>query len=384
MRILMLAEVFHPDTVGGAGRVAAELARTLAEAGDEVRVISRQTRSAPDAFEERSGFKIFRYPVAMENPFAFLNSTRRGLQSGLESALKNFTPEVLDLHQPHLAYHALGHRALSSVPAVYTFHSSWADELKVKGGSRRLIAPLAGGIERAVLQHANTIVVLSEFSRRRVVEIAPQAPITIVPGGVDLDAFPVKSARGDQDPPVLLTVRNLVKRMGIDQLIGAALLLKKKGRRVQLRIGGTGPLMEDLKKLAVPLGKDCLFLGYIRDEDLSRQYQGADVFVLPTVAIEGFGLVILEAFASGTPVLGTPVGAIPELLGLQGHGYVTPAAAADAIADGIEHTLTRRDRIAPEKLRRIAEDFSWRKRTERVRALYAQLVEHAVAGRRRR
>jgi glycosyltransferase involved in cell wall biosynthesis len=383
MRVLLLAEVFHPDTVGGAGRVAAELARTLVEAGDEVRIISRQTRSAPAPFEERSGFRIYRYSVSLSNPFAFLNSTRRGLQTGLESALADFAPDVIDLHQPHLAYHALSHHALSSVPAVYTFHSSWADELRVKGGSRRIVAPLAGGIERRVLDHANTIIVLSEFSRRRVAEIAPKAPITIVPGGVDLDAFPVKRAHADQDPPVLLTVRNLVKRMGIDQLIGAAILLKEKGRRVQLRIGGAGPLMGELRKKAEPLGKDCVFLGYIRDEDLSRHYREADVFVLPTVAIEGFGLVILEAFASGIPVLGTPVGAIPELLGLQGHGYVTPSATADAIADGIEHILTRTDRISPDRLRRIADDFSWRKRTERIRALYRQLVEHAVAGRRR-
>ena len=184
----------------------------------------------------------------------------------------------------------------------------------------------------------------------------------IVPGGVDLERFPLKPERPRHAPPAILTVRNLVRRMGLDALIDAAILLKESGIDFELGIGGEGPLNQELRNLARPLGAACRFLGRIPEEKLPEYYRAADLFVLPTAAIEGFGLVILEAFASGTPVLGTPIGAIPELVGLQGEGYLSTGITAPEIADAIRHFLTRPDPVSTSALRQIAEDYSWSRR----------------------
>jgi glycosyltransferase involved in cell wall biosynthesis len=415
MRILIITEIFHPDTIGGAGRVAAELARSLAASGHAVRVVTRMTALAPQATEDRDGFRLFRYPADPRNPFSILSETRRGLHEAVRRAVSGWRPDVLDLHQPHAAYHALALEELADIPAVYTFHSSWADEMRIRGGAFALFAPIAGRVEAAAIDHVNRVVVLSEYSRRRVAAIVPRVEAEIVPGGVDLDRFALKPERprqappksaihgaggrvgasvlgGDRmsqnaegtasppvaAPPAILTVRNLVRRMGLDALIDAAIMLKDSGVAFELGIGGEGPLNQELRERARPLGAACRFLGRIPEERLAEYYRAADLFVLPTAAIEGFGLVILEAFASGTPVLGTPIGAIPELVGLQGDGYLSTGITALEIADAIRHFLTRTDPIAPAALRGLAEAYSWTRRAEAMTRIYEHLVRASV------
>ncbi len=380
LHILIVAEVFHPDTVGGAGRVAAELAKGLARQGHAVRVVARATPAAPDPFEEREGFAIFRYRVNPGNPFTVLTATKAGLAEALARALAGFHPNVIDLHQPLSAYHALAHPALAGLPVVYTFHSSWADELTVRGKAHALFAPVARRIERTVLSTANRIVVLSEYSRRLVAKASPEAATEIVPGGVDLERFPMKTRSGRSSPPVILSIRNLVRRMGLELLIESAILLKREGRAFELRIGGSGVLGEELMTLARPLGSACRFLGHVPEDHLPHVYREADLFVLPTTAIEGFGLVILEAFASGTPVIGTPVGAIPELVGLQGDGYVASEPSAEPLKRLIARFLDAERPVEGARLRRIAEDYSWSRRAQRVVEIHGRLVEASVRG----
>lgn len=378
MRILMLTEVFHPDTIGGAGRVAAELARALAADGHDLRVITRVTKRATLREETRHGFRITRYEPALSTPIAAYRSTASGVAAALDRVLDDFHPDVLDIHQPHIAFHSLKHRLLRGVPSVYTFHSSWADEMKIRGGIHALVSPMAARIEREVLRRFSTIVTLSEYSRRRAVELAGDAPMEIIPGGVDLDAFPVKPKRAAGETPLIVTVRNLVKRMGLDNLIRAAAILRSQGRGFALEIAGGGPLRAELEALARSLGVECRFLGFVPEEELGALYRRAALFVLPTAAIEGFGLVILEAFASGTPVVGTPIGAIPEVAGLQGHGYVSSSAEPEAIARSIADFLDRADKPEPQALRTIAEDFSWTRRMTRMKDIYRRFVREPL------
>jgi glycosyltransferase involved in cell wall biosynthesis len=119
-----------------------------------------------------------------------------------------------------------------------------------------------------------------------------------------------------REKTILLTVRNLVSRMGIENLIQAMPEIVKSVPDIVLIIGGTGPLKDTLSMMSRRLNLDhhIHFAGFIPEATLPEYYQAADIFVLPTVELEGFGLVTLEALASGTPVLGTPVGGTQEIL----------------------------------------------------------------------
>lgn len=146
----------------------------------------------------------------------------------------------------------------------------------------------------------------------------------VIPGWVDLERFRIVAERQvlkeklnwPTDVPVLFTLRRLVPRMGLDQLLLALRRVKSTGLRFRFIIGGAGPLRTQLESMAERLDLcDCVcFTGFVSEEMLPAMYAATDAFVLPTTALECFGLIVLEALACGRPVLATSVGAIPEIL----------------------------------------------------------------------
>jgi glycosyltransferase involved in cell wall biosynthesis len=144
-----------------------------------------------------------------------------------------------------------------------------------------------------------------------------------------------------EDKFILFTVRNLVPRMGLENLISAFEIVQNGRRDLLLVIGGEGPLEMALREQVRSYGVEDFvrFVGYIPDENLPSYYQMADLFILPTSELEGFGLVTVEALASGLPVLGTPVGGTREILTNLGSDYLFDDSNPQAIASGILKAL---------------------------------------------
>src|SRR5262249_20071919 len=116
---------------------------------------------------------------------------------------------------------------------------------------------------------------------------------------------------------ILLTVRRLTARMGLDNLIRAMAVVRRAMPDVSLVIAGEGPMRESLGQMIEKLGlRDVVHLaGRVPAEALPMYYRAADLFVLPTAAAEGFGLATIEALACNVPAFGTPVGGTIEVLG---------------------------------------------------------------------
>jgi glycosyltransferase involved in cell wall biosynthesis len=142
-------------------------------------------------------------------------------------------------------------------------------------------------------------------------------------------------ARWRGNTPYFFTARRLVPRTGVDTLVRAAAWLKSAGAPAfRVMIAGQGPMAEAYQRLANESGvaQEVHFMGPVSEEQLKIAHRAADCFVLPTRELECFGLVILEAYASGTPVIATPVGAIPELMAPSPEGLAagnTPEALGD-------------------------------------------------------
>ena len=131
--------------------------------------------------------------------------------------------------------------------------------------------------------------------------------------------------------------------MGLDRLIDAMAAVTKAHPEACLCIGGKGDLRLVLERMVreAGLGRAVQFLGFVPDEELPLVYRAADLNVVPSVALEGFGLVAAEALAAGTPSLVTPVGGLPEVVGPLSQNLVFRSASSADIAAGLIAALRR-------------------------------------------
>jgi len=176
----------------------------------------------------------------------------------------------------------------------------------------------------------------------------PSGKMVVIPGGVDLQRFSPAVDKMEirrrlsipEQRMILFTVRDLEPRMGLENLIYAFKEVIKELPDSYLILGGHGPLKNKLISLTHELGVEdyIRFVGFILEEDLPDYYRTADVFILPTVELEGFGLITLEALASGIPVLGTPVGGTVEILGKLDSRYLFEDSKPESMASLIVET----------------------------------------------
>jgi glycosyltransferase involved in cell wall biosynthesis len=252
-----------------------------------------------------------------------------------------------DLVAAHFALFALpALDRLRRLPLVVHFHGPWADEAAEEGAGAVSVAAKRA-MERAVYRRADRVVVLSEafaaIARDRY-GVAP-AHLRTVPGSVDLDRFDPKLDRAGAratlgwpgDRRILLAVRRLVRRMGLDRLIAAMPAVVRAEPDVLLTIAGRGRQEAALRAQVSALGlaAHVRFLGFLPDADLPLAYRAADINVVPTMALEGFGLTTAEALAAGTPSMVAPVGGLPDVVGALSPDLIFPGCTPGDIAAGL-------------------------------------------------
>jgi len=397
-RVLVVSDVSPLETHGGAARVIREESRRLAARGHTVTVFSRHPGSNAPLQSDISGVPVFHYEVNRRHPLAFAVTSITGARRRFREVPGAGDWDAVVFHQPFSAV-ALASLVPAALRRLYVFHSPAGDEYRVRADrldGRRppagtgAVAALLARLERRALKAADQVVVLSEFSSLVLAHAhgRMKAPVITIPGAVDLERFrpPADRARVREQlglapgSTVLLTVRDLQARMGLDTLLHA-LDAFRRGRRLTCVIGGSGGLRPALERLAGELGLGAIvrFAGHIPEEALPLHYQAADLFVLPTRALEGFGLVTVEALACGTPVVATPVGATPEILGPLDERLIASdnssaalvAALAEALPLAADEGFRRRCRAYAETR------YSW---DRHVDALESLLVSPSPVG----
>ena len=361
LKLLSVNQFFYPDSYGGVERVAHETLRRLVERGHQVELVGQRLQpDAPDV-ETVDGIVVNRYGT--------LNGSRRfggrtlaalfGARGVLGRLARDRRFDVVLAHHyfPYYAY--AGVVGSKRTPEVMTFHASYWQELRLEGADVSIGKPLEsalfGGLSRraesACLRRADRVVVLSDFSREQLGSYYPLAlpKVVKIPGGVDLERFrpaddraAVRRSLGlPDDRQVLFTARRLVPRMGLENLVDAFADVLDAHPDTILVIAGKGRLREPLIERGRELGlEDRLRLvGFVDDDELVSYYQAADLFVLPSLAFEGFGMVTLEALACGTPAVGTPIGATPEILRPLAGQLVLTGTDAVAIRRGLSGVL---------------------------------------------
>ncbi|MCZ6485096.1 MAG: glycosyltransferase family 4 protein [Acidobacteria bacterium] len=363
MKILSVCDVLFPQTTGGAGRVARELAEAFMKMGAEIEFLTRFTGKASPSQD-----KVTYFPPPGK---AFPAHYRKIFLTTVE----RFNPDLIHIQQPFPAF--LSIPSSFSKPLVYTFHSSWPEEFKMKYSRwprllRKIMSPFLAAAEKRTLHRATAITVLSQFSNRQLKRLYNREGL-IIPGGVDSERFQPIEKRQPSNILRLVSLRNLVPRMGLSQLIRAMQLLPP---HLDLTIGGEGPLRNELMSLihSLDLSERVRLTGHVPDEDLPHFYSSANWFVLPTVALEGFGLVTLESLSCGTPVLGTRIGATPELLETFDPAWIIEKPTPKEIAATILRVIEKPAPSPADLHHRVAEEFDWRNIAKRYLEMFESLV----------
>lgn len=394
MNILTVADFFYPGVTGGASIVIYETMRRLFERGHQVTIL---TRGQQDIHTYIEGMRVQFYKVPSREilyPLAI-----RRCQKTLTRLLEEQPYDLINLHHTFSGLAAeLIRPKFGNLPSVFYFHGPWHKEAMVKDGLLFKVNGVPDGglplkyrlrrnADNFVLKACTQIVGLSDYMLREAVSIWPGAKDKYrkIPGGVDtirfkpaVDRRQVRRTLGlSEDGKVLLTVRRLSPRMGLENLVKAMARVEERRKDVVLLIGGEGELRDSLTQLIANLGlRRTSLIGYVNDQDLPAYYQGSDMFIMPSLALEGFGLATLEALACGVPVLGTPTGGTPEILERILPDFIAPGVEADGLAECILDRLAHLpDPAMSVKVRNFAKQFDWQYITNLVENLFEDLTQ---------
>jgi glycosyltransferase involved in cell wall biosynthesis len=230
-------------------------------------------------------------------------------------------------------------------------------------------------------QAARFVVTCTQFNAAYLAGILGEAhrvPIHVLYHGTDLQRFsPDRSA---VEPRRILSVGRLVPKKGFPDLVRALALLRARGVPIRTDIYGGGPLREELEALGRQLGLDgeLAFHGARLQDEIVAAYRRAAVFALAPVVTDdgdrdGIPNVLVEAMASGVPVVATRISGIPELITDGVDGLLVPDHDPAALAEAVERVLRDpelADRLGQAGRRRVAPHFDLARNTRRLRALF--------------
>jgi glycosyltransferase involved in cell wall biosynthesis len=162
--------------------------------------------------------------------------------------------------------------------------------------------------------------------------------------------------------------------MGLENLIAAIDKVRHSHLDILLYIAGKGTLAETLQAQIeeLELSDRVRLLGYIPDEQLSLAYRAANFSIVPTLSFEGFGLIVVESLAAGTPVLGTPVGGIPEILQPFCSDLLFEGYSVEQLAQGISEVLSGQRQLPSSQACQayVRENYTWEAIAPQIKSVY--------------
>jgi phosphatidylinositol alpha-1,6-mannosyltransferase len=386
MHILMLNNEF-PPLGGGTGTVNQILLQRLAqEPGIEIDLITSAIGKRGEKEQFAEDIRIFKVPVSNQN---IHHSSNRELLVYAASAL----PLALRIHHAR-AYDFCF--AWSAVPA-----GGIALALRRLTGLRylvrvcgpdipgfeqryRMIYPLLSPVIRAIWHGADKVIAKCTGEANMIKAVDSGVHVSLIPNGVDSDAFQPGASVPVDGPLRLLCVARLIERKGQRHLIEAVKHLTVGGIEISLELIGTGDALADYQAQVQSLGLSdrVRFLGYVPREEIAAYYAHAHVFVLPSYN-EGMSISTLEAMAAGLPVVATRTGGFAELVEAGVNGFTFDWADVDTLVTHLyrlaaDREVARRMGIAS---RARAARFSWDVAVEQYLRLFDELTGSSLGQR---
>lgn len=381
MKILQLGKGWFPQEPGGLNRYFYDCTHYLPQVGVEVcGLVAGSDQVISDSAGQVEAFAPARASLLLR---------WRGARRAVIPYLQNSPVDAVVSHFALYTFPVLPQ--LGDRPLIIHFHGPWALESQAEG-AQAIATQLKKWLEQTCYRRGVVFIVLSQAFQTILHKDygIPLEKIKIVPGGVNMERFrlPLSEAEArhtlgwPSDRPILVAVRRLARRMGLEHLLEAIARVKDKYPDVLLKIAGKGNLESTLRAQIQSLGLEqhVELLGYVPDETLPLLYRAATASVVPTVSLEGFGLIVVESLAAGTPVLGTPIGGIPEILRPFSHDLVLEGCEVEHLSQGIIDSLSGVRSLPSDRACQdyVSANFAWPILAQRLQNIYAAALEEKV------
>ena len=363
MKILMVCPYFYPDS-GGVENYVYNISKGLVKKGYNITVLCA-TKEGQDKTEILDGIKVIR-----QKPDFIISNTaiRLNLYFTLSKLLKKEKFDLVNAHTPVPYYADIASYASkkNKVPFILTYHAGSL----IKGKPViDTISKVYQILEKRMLKNATKIITVTDFVKEKYLGNYKEKIVIISPGA-DTQRFVPKDSTKKEGLLFVGQLNEGHKWKGLKYLLDAMALLPKD---IKLTVVGDGNLLSFYKGYAESKRLNVEFKGKITDDDLIVQLQNSKILVLPSYsAAESFGMVLVEAMACGTPVVGSDIGGIPYVIKENKTGLLVEPKNPTAIAETIEKLYNNKklwDTLKENGIKEVKEKYDWKMivdKTEKV------------------
>jgi glycosyltransferase involved in cell wall biosynthesis len=344
-----MPSIYFPPRVGGIESHVYYLAIELARRGHRVTVVTTKTESQSPWKETMDGVIVHRLPSFGKHFIGWILSSKASVPTVVHMARSH---DIVHCHTFAFALGGTVATTLLGCPLVVTVHSSHFLRL-VKN-------PVMRPFLKMVLGRACALLSTSKEIDAVVGRLLPRATTLPIVNGIDTDKFRPAEPALERRPGefVILCPRRLVEKNGVEFLIRALAILKRK-MKVTVYISGDGPLRGHLEQLAASLGvtDSLVFLGSVDNDRMPSVYSSADLVVIPSL-VEATSIAALEAMSCERVVAASRVGGLPEIIDDR-VGVLFESGSPEAIAQAVQAVAERSDTAEMGQAARQRVDASW-------------------------
>jgi glycogen synthase len=396
-RVLILSWEYPPVIEGGLARHVRKLAEELVAQGTVVDVLTRGRDESP-ACEHQHGVGVHRvceprFPQDLDRFLGWVEQMNEDMLAAGRTLAEDHAYDLVHGHDWLVAHASAALSDLLEIPYVTTIHAT--EHGRHQGWVDKPPQSNIHAIERWMAHRADSVIACSHYMRGHAADIygLDERRVTVIPNGIDpsdlrpvddLDALRLKFAQPGEK--LVLLVGRLVYEKGFQLAFDALPEVIAKVPGVRFLVAGSGTHEGELKAQAERLGLSGhgVFLGWIGDDALHSLYRIADLCVVPSL-YEPFGLVALEAMASGCPCIVADTGGLREVVpagervGLRFNG-----GDAEHLGVMIERLLVDeqlRDRLVTEASEHVL-SFDWSDVAQRTSTVYQDLMPSVEPSRR--
>jgi len=372
MRILMASDLYYPYLLGGGERRMYEIARRLAKK-HEIHVLTRRFKGLP-SYEVHGGVHIHRI---------FVPSGKIKLESPLDGSafmagalLKGLNLTGFDIYAPQQFFPIFPLWLVAKVkqkPLIVTIHDVYQETWLQKYG---LKGCLMAAFEKVMLKLSyNKVITVSNSAMQKLMNSGISKEVMeIIPNGVELEKYDkIKVKKSDK--PRVIYIGRLIRYKHVDDLLVA---FSKLNLDAELYIVGDGPERKNLEAMAekLKIDKKTTFTGFVNEQKKIELLKSSHVLVLPS-STEGFGIVVIEAWASRTAVIVSNIPALQELVNEGRTGLVFSLGEVDDLRNKLEQVLKDKNlqnEIANNGYNLVKEKFNWKNVADEIEKIFRSMV----------